>query len=132
MRDVQKQRIAPLISVQVTLNVSLRIEHESINSVPLGKVANVIRDHTVQPAYAVFARHVELRPGCKFEDAAALGQCGELGAHAGRICVRDNCGFVGVLNCRGTHNLNYSEEELIRESINLRTAPLEISGGLSL
>ena len=64
--------ILPLEDVEVGLNVALCVEHERVDAgVTQGKIANVVRDHAVQPADAVTAGHRDLGTPTQVIEAAA-------------------------------------------------------------
>ncbi len=68
---IHQQRVSALEDVEVGLNVSLRVQQESIDAVARGKIANVVRDHAVQPADAVAAGHRDLGTPAQVIEAAA-------------------------------------------------------------
>ncbi len=69
--SVHDQRIASVVSVQVAQNVSLRIQHKGIYALPLRQVADIIGDHTVQPAHPVATANGNLSARPQIEDSAA-------------------------------------------------------------
>src|SRR5208337_504938 len=73
-----QQIIAAIVGDQISLNASLRAEQKAVHAVPVSKIANVVRDHPVQPADAVFAGQHQLglpahvKNGATFEQRAKL------------------------------------------------------------
>ena len=49
------ERLALVIDEHIAENAALRVEQESIHAVSGGEIANVVRNHAVQPAHAVAA-----------------------------------------------------------------------------
>ena len=49
------ERLARVINVHIAENPALRVQQESIHPVSGGEIANIIRDHAVQPAHAIAA-----------------------------------------------------------------------------
>src|SRR5437588_521142 len=76
--SLHDESVALVTSVHVAEDAALRVKQESINAMARGKVANVIRDHAVQPARAVGAG--ERDPGAEAEviDSAGVVKSCEL------------------------------------------------------
>ena len=91
---IHQQRVAALKGVEVRLNAALRVQHISINAVAGGKIANVVRDHAVQPADAVAAGHRDFGAPTQVIEAATREQGLEFGT---RIPEVGGGGHAGVL-----------------------------------
>src|SRR5271157_3221294 len=55
-----QQIVAAIIGNEVSLNLPLCIEQKAVHAVPMSKIANVVGDHSVQPADAVFTGQHQL------------------------------------------------------------------------
>src|SRR5258708_15082375 len=75
---IDEERVAPLENVEGRLDAALRIEQKGVDSAAGGKIANVIRRHSVQPADAVAAVHRDLGARTQVIEAAVRQQCLEL------------------------------------------------------
>src|SRR5436190_1996549 len=51
--SANQQRLAAIERIQVSLDLSLRIQNKRINTLPHGQITNVIRDHAIQPPHPV-------------------------------------------------------------------------------
>src|SRR5450756_369776 len=71
---IHQQRVAALKGVEVRLNTALRVQHKGIDAVAGGKIANVVGDHTVQPADAVAAGHRDFGAPIQVIEAATREQ----------------------------------------------------------
>jgi hypothetical protein len=67
---VDRQEFAAIICIQVAQNMSLRIQQESIYTMPNSEIANVIRDHPVQPPDPITAGNADLRAATQVVYAA--------------------------------------------------------------
>ena len=56
------QRVAAIVSVEISQNVPLRIQEKSVNAVSGGQVADVISDHAVKPAHPIAAGKSDFDP----------------------------------------------------------------------
>src|SRR5215467_8470383 len=52
---IHQQRIAPVKGIQISLDVSLGIEQKRVYAVAGSEIADIVRDHSIQPADAVAA-----------------------------------------------------------------------------
>ncbi len=83
--SINQQRLAPVVSVQIAQNMSLRIQRKSIHAMPMRQVTNVIRDHAVQPAHPVDATERNLCPGAEIVDPTPRNQRLEFRTHVAKI-----------------------------------------------
>src|SRR5580693_2743538 len=72
------QLVPEVVDIHVPKNAALRIEQESIHTVSRSKVANVVRDHAVQPAHPIFPGERNPRPEAQVINSAAAGKRGKL------------------------------------------------------
>src|ERR1019366_5374626 len=105
---IHQQRVAALKGVEVRLNTALRVQHKGIDAVAGGKIANVVRNHAVQPADAVAAGHRDLGAPTQVIETATREQALELGA---RIAEVGHGGYAGPhtwaqpSRCRRSHRV---------------------------
>src|SRR5258708_18224437 len=53
--DIKNQGFAAIEGIKVALNLALWIQDEGVNAAARREVANVVTDHAVQPANAIFS-----------------------------------------------------------------------------
>src|SRR5260370_17366162 len=82
---LDNDRVALAVSVHVPKDAALRVEQEGIDAVTGCEVADVVRNHAVQPAHAVAAG--ERNPGAEAEviDSAAAGESREFLLRIGKV-----------------------------------------------
>src|ERR1017187_308887 len=105
---IHQQRVAALKGVEVRLNAALRVQHKGINAVAGGKIANVVGDHTVQPADAVAAGHRDLGAPIQVIEAATREQGLELGASIAEVGGGGHAGprtWAQPSRCRRSHRV---------------------------
>src|ERR1039458_7133804 len=106
---IYQQRVSTLEDVEVGLNAALRVEQERIDAVAGRKIANIVRDHAVQPADAVAAGHRDLGTPAQVIEPAARKQCLELGtsiAEVGRSSRAPVRARVRPRKCCRSHKFN--------------------------
>ncbi len=75
---VDEHRIAHVVSIEVGLNVPLRVQQKTVNAVVRGKVSDIVRYHPIQPAYAIAAGEPDFGPRTQVVDSTAREQGAEL------------------------------------------------------
>ena len=69
-----QQIVAAIVGDQFALIASLGVQQKAVNAVIQRQIANVVGDHAVQPAHAVFAAEHQFGLPAQVEQAAALEQ----------------------------------------------------------
>src|ERR1035437_7002127 len=105
---IHQQRVAALKGVEVRLNAALRVQHIGIDAVAGGKIANVVGDHTVQPADAVAVGHRDLGAPIQVIEAATREQGLELGASIAEVGCGGRAAVLSWIRpgkCCGSHRV---------------------------
>src|SRR5664279_957806 len=69
-----QQVVAAVVGDQVSLDAPLGVKDEAVHTAPRRKVADVVRDHAIQPAYAVLSGQHQLGLPAHVEESATLQQ----------------------------------------------------------
>ena len=85
---IDQQRLAAIEGVEVSLDASLGVEQEGIDAVAGGQVANIVRNHAVQPADAVAAGQGDFRARPSGRRRRTRQQGLEFGANVAEVSAR--------------------------------------------
>src|ERR1700730_2918398 len=78
---VDEQRLSPIVGVQITQNMSLRVEQKSVHAAPRLEITDIVGDHAVQPAHAVAAGKGNFGAYAALVDSGAGNKCLEFSAY---------------------------------------------------
>jgi len=70
--SVDDDRVTAVIGVEIAENVALRVQQESVDASLGGKVTDVVRDHSIEPADTVSTRQRDFGAIAQVVDAAAV------------------------------------------------------------
>ena len=73
---IHQQILAAMVNIHVAQNVALNIQQEAVRPAIERQVSDVVGDHAIHPADAVWAADAQLASPSQIEDAGALAQCG--------------------------------------------------------